>query len=819
MNLLKNLALLLMSMAVSTLTCTVFAVTTDGWYWHSPTYTSLGIEAVLRTPNGIIACGENGSTWMMDTNGQWTYNTTGSSDRFDSIIYSNNRYYVTTYNEDFQKGGIMSSTDGTNWQLEYEQDDVYIYDIIANGNSLLAFGTKNIYVDGSTLNMTGVVLSSKHNGVWQLIKEFPDQGIDKAIYAKGRYLVALKPYVTTDTKTFTILTSSNGTDWNGPNVEIENNSSYPNDYYSKVILGVANNEVYAVFTNYTKAGRALFSKSADGLNWTEPVEFSVPCEWLVHHNGVWVAIDSLGNGLESGRIYTSVDLTQWSLLNDPEWAGFGPITRGVFSDQEGILIPSHGQILSSNDGQTWVPLLPKANNFNHADSLIESNYIISVGAIAGQFDLFPRYESREPINGIYSGPNFHEMEVTYSAVVESSRGLTSIAKGKNNYVAVGAGIALTSTDGINWVETTTGLRPQTSSTEWINLDNVVYAPENEAYYAVGNTFGGIGRGSAIYASFDDGASWEHVTGISYIELREAPLSSIAYGWDDRFHGARVAAVGASNSEINFWRAFDSRTNESSNIKINLPLYYNDQKIYNRGIKIEYFPPLGYVLIGYFQYGTSALNSEYVTYILTTSDPELKHWNFMLWENTYYNNSTILGDALVVNIKNTDEKSNYFYYTKDGVTWYKTSHNMPDHTSLQGLRHDTMYATGQFNSLIETGTSLFDYNTVIEPDNSILSDWSHGFLGPFVAYPEKITINMWIWHPNHGFVYLVRTDFSSAAYWIYDPTAYETIGWVYSTKDFYPFFFSTGLEDWLYYWEGSSSPRLFYSYKSNSWLEL
>lgn len=810
MDLLKRLSLFLVSMTVGTIPCTLSAVTTGGWYWHSPTYTSFSIESVVRTPNGIIACGENGSTWIMDTNGQWTYNTTGSSADFNNIIYSNGKYYVTTNDTDSETGGIMSSVDGTNWQMEYEQKNVYFSKIIAANNLLWAFGTEIKYPQFAR---NGIVLSSNHNGTWVLKKELPNKGISNVIWAKDRFIAALHSLELAPAF-YTIISSVDGVNWDGSETQIENINSRN---FTKAILGVADSEVYVLFTDYYDARGPIFAKSSDGLNWSDPIALTVSSEALVYNNGLWVALDKTRYYSGQAQIATSLNLQEWKIISDPNWTRFTDSTSTQFVDETGILVAAQGNILSSRDGQEWTSLLPQVNRFSHRDTIVNGDLVLSVGEVLDEGE-FPTTSSLT--NQIYTGSNLSNLSLVYSSDFQGAfgDGLTAIAKGKNNYVAVGTGIALLSTDGVNWTESTAGLRPRAQSSSWAKLNDLAYATENSAYYATGE----LNRMGAVFASTDGGITWEDATGVSNNQRARGPYTSIAFGMDT--HGKNVvAAAGTSiysynTNTINFWKKSASESKANINTIIESLSYFNDHAIYNLFTDLKYFQPVGFILTGGFSYKEDQYSTKYVTYFATSNDPDFKVWNFHLWQGKYFRDSIILGDTLVINTQ-IDGEGSKFYYTKDGATWYSSTHEMPNSAKLQGSLSDTVYATGPFNTVIEASTSIFDYNTVAQPDTSIFSGWSTGFLGSFVAYPEFASNNMWGWLPNHGFLYLVRTEDFAKAYWIYDPVAYNTIGWIYSSKEFYPFFYSAQLNDWLYYWEGSSNPRLFYSYQSNSWLNL
>ncbi len=77
-----------------------------------------------------------------------------------------------------------------------------------------------------------------------------------------------------------------------------------------------------------------------------------------------------------------------------------------------------------------------------------------------------------------------------------------------------------------------------------------------------------------------------------------------------------------------------------------------------------------------------------------------------------------------------------------------------------------------------------------------------WFGDFVVYE-----NNFIYHFEHGFFYTASTDTSSL--WLYDFTMQD---WLWTTEAIYPFLFSAGRNEWLYYFEGGNpDSRAFYGF--------
>jgi len=66
---------------------------------------------------------------------------------------------------------------------------------------------------------------------------------------------------------------------------------------------------------------------------------------------------------------------------------------------------------------------------------------------------------------------------------------------------------------------------------------------------------------------------------------------------------------------------------------------------------------------------------------------------------------------------------------------------------------------------------------------------------------------WVYHLTHGWLYLQGTD--ESGFWVHD----ETLGWLYTGKDVYPFFYRDSTSTWLYD-QSSSSGRKFWDYATS-----
>lgn len=126
------------------------------------------------------------------------------------------------------------------------------------------------------------------------------------------------------------------------------------------------------------------------------------------------------------------------------------------------------------------------------------------------------------------------------------------------------------------------------------------------------------------------------------------------------------------------------------------------------------------------------------------------------------------------------------------------------------------AVGTVNSsevTIATSADLWA-NTTINDGWSTFDDDPDGF-GPFYYDPETDNV---IFHPNHGWLLVVSSGAADtgAWYWAAD------LGWFYTTVgtgDLYPYIFVLEVGDWYYYVVGSSNPRYFFDYSTDTWITM
>ncbi len=71
---------------------------------------------------------------------------------------------------------------------------------------------------------------------------------------------------------------------------------------------------------------------------------------------------------------------------------------------------------------------------------------------------------------------------------------------------------------------------------------------------------------------------------------------------------------------------------------------------------------------------------------------------------------------------------------------------------------------------------------------------------------------WILHGEHGWFY---DQVSEDSNWFFDPI----LGWLWTSPEIYPFIYSVEGTTWLYYQTSTTSPRLFFDFSNEEWIEV
>jgi hypothetical protein len=77
---------------------------------------------------------------------------------------------------------------------------------------------------------------------------------------------------------------------------------------------------------------------------------------------------------------------------------------------------------------------------------------------------------------------------------------------------------------------------------------------------------------------------------------------------------------------------------------------------------------------------------------------------------------------------------------------------------------------------------------------------------------------WIYHQQHGWMYVFGTDPTSIWLWTPDTTVPWT-GFLWTSSGVYPWIWSDSQKTWLYYDAGSSNPRYFFNWNAQDWMPV
>jgi hypothetical protein len=114
-----------------------------------------------------------------------------------------------------------------------------------------------------------------------------------------------------------------------------------------------------------------------------------------------------------------------------------------------------------------------------------------------------------------------------------------------------------------------------------------------------------------------------------------------------------------------------------------------------------------------------------------------------------------------------------------------------------------------------GTNLINALSTPWPDATSLGNgWmSSSWFGVF-----NVTYYPWIYHVQHGWLYVLGTDPNSIWLWTPD-TVVPWTGFLWTGSGDYPWLWSDTQQTWLYYDVGSSNPRYFFNWKAQKWVPV
>ena len=148
----------------------------------------------------------------------------------------------------------------------------------------------------------------------------------------------------------------------------------------------------------------------------------------------------------------------------------------------------------------------------------------------------------------------------------------------------------------------------------------------------------------------------------------------------------------------------------------------------------------------------------------------------------------------VEVKATPEADNLF------TGWTGDLNATANHLVLTLDKSLTLFAN--FNPLDQDQVSPF-------ASTDLGSGWG---LSPWLGTIYFTDAN-WIYHATLGWIYV--PELNDNDFWIWD----EQLNWLWTNRQVYPFLYGNDINNWLYYDDSATAPRLFYNYADDSWITI
>jgi len=124
------------------------------------------------------------------------------------------------------------------------------------------------------------------------------------------------------------------------------------------------------------------------------------------------------------------------------------------------------------------------------------------------------------------------------------------------------------------------------------------------------------------------------------------------------------------------------------------------------------------------------------------------------------------------------------------------------------------STVQGRALAETAGVVFNGNSISLPSPwDAATDLGNGWKNSSWFGTFNVTYYPWIYHQQHGWMYVFGSDSTSIWLWTSD------MGYLWTSSTVYPWLWSNTQQTWLYYSVGSSNPRYFYNWNAQKWVTV
>jgi hypothetical protein len=224
-----------------------------------------------------------------------------------------------------RNGTLISSADGTNWNLHNIRTTAELNDVAYGNGRFIAVGEESL------------LLTSTNAENWSIVPTAPGLEFFAAAYGDGRFIVVGRPNFTASPK---ILLSSNGVDW------VDATFPTPSASWLRTVA-------YGAGAFVTTDMSAQTLRSTDLVNWVVTANNLNGVEAVKFLNGGFVAV---GN---AGLIAASSDGSAWTLHS----VNTGRIYDVSHGAGRYVAVGARGLIIEvGNPADVWMPIIPPTVN-------------------------------------------------------------------------------------------------------------------------------------------------------------------------------------------------------------------------------------------------------------------------------------------------------------------------------------------------------------------------------------------------------------------------------------------------------------------------
>ena len=447
----------------------------DAITW-TPRASNIAPETVFLTGSSLVfGAGRfvfvGSNAWSTSTDGiNWTAGTFPTTDSVDGISFVNGKFYAAATNSTSTAGSILSSTDGSTW--------TQVATIPAKMQEVAFGATRYVAVGGG-----GAIYTSTDGLAWSATTSGTTENLLRVIFANSQFIAtgtAGGVYVSADGLAWTPKTSGITTALDG--------IAFANGTY--LLVGQGSASQFRTSTDLiTTVGRVsnaanlqdLRGATVDGTGTLVAVGTSGTIvsstngsTWTLRTSGTTNQLNDVSFGSSTlvavglgGKILTSPDGTTWTTQTSGTTADLNGVK---FANNQFVAVGSAGVTLTSPTGVTWT-----SRTTGTAQQFLKTAFGAGVQVSVGFSGI------------IYTSADAGVTWVSRTSGVTAT--LSDVIFANGQFVVVGAGLALTSPDGVTWTRRLTTTDP---------LNSVIFAGGN--YLATSGA-------SPTYYSSPDGITW------------------------------------------------------------------------------------------------------------------------------------------------------------------------------------------------------------------------------------------------------------------------------------------------------------------------